>query len=849
MDVPAGSLVSATLGASDPRGAGIGTRSLGRFFPRQKETFVVLSTGLAADAETPDDSGGNSTSLDGLDNSQGNDLVQLRLVLQPPPGATCLAFDFAFYSEEFPEFVGSSFNDVFLAELGGSSFVITPDNTVTAPLNFAFDSQGQLVSVNTAFGVTPSTESTFDGGTPLLRAVAALGPNAFPNTVELVFTITDLGDSIFDSAVMLDNFEFLFTPSCGSGGLVEVPGVQIVGLVSIGALGAQPNGASLNPVISGDGRFVAFESNAPNLAQALCGDTSGAGLSHVYRRALASQEVLCISRTNPPGDGDSTAPSISHDGNVIAYRSTATNLAPGCADGRPHILVIDVAAGTHTCLTAGADGASDNPAVSADGEVVAFDTLAGTLAPQCSGGSVIHVERLTGTRTCVSPNGAPSSNPAVSGDGRTVVFQSSSAVFGCANGFSNVVQSAQPFGSPTCVTPNANGASGQPDISDDGLAVAFVSLATNLSLVSPELNCSNGIQQVYIRRGGVTRCFSRGFDGQPGNGPSSDPVLSGNGGAIAFATLATNVIAPTPVGPVAAGGAPAVVAQNQNVQQVMRRSTAAINSTLELMSGSAGGTGNGSSSRPSLDFGGSRVAFQSQADNLVSGDANGQSDVLVTNEAPPPPIGRATIFTPATGSIFPLTTPTTITFAWTPVAGATQYGFEFSAPDRQFTNANGAGPDPINGFGGRGGGLLVTGTTFAPLLDLSSIPPGTYNVRVIAFGLPGSTFSDSVGITLGPVPASGPFTPDITSPPGGFPIFPGSFVAFAWTAVPGAPRYRLDFTGPVSGSVPVGTTSLGVDVPLDIPLGSYEVTVTALDGAGQPLGPPSDPVTVVVGGL
>jgi hypothetical protein len=216
MGVPPATVVSADLGTSDPQGVGVGASRLGRWFPRQGATFAVLSTGRAADAELPDAQGDLSTiqAFDALKNSQGNDMVQLTLVLQPPPGAQCLGFDFAFYSEEFPEFVGSPFNDFFLAELGASTFTITGDE-VSAPNNFAVDTAGRLITVNTVFGVTAGTLTTYDGVTPLLRAVGLFEPGGGP--VTLVLTVTDLGDSIYDSAVLLDNFAWLSGADCVSG--------------------------------------------------------------------------------------------------------------------------------------------------------------------------------------------------------------------------------------------------------------------------------------------------------------------------------------------------------------------------------------------------------------------------------------------------------------------------------------------------------------------------------------------------------------------------------------------------------------------------------------------------------
>ena len=168
-----------------------------------------MSTGATSDALTENNSGSTSTELSGLNNSQGNDMVQTVLVLQPPATASCLAFDFAYYSEEFPEWVGSQYNDAFIAEIGQSTFQIV-NNQVIAPNNFAFDTEGNVISVNTVFNVNAANAAgtTYDGGTPLLTAKTPLENPGEPITVTL--SIMDLGDSIYDSTVFVDNFRWLY---------------------------------------------------------------------------------------------------------------------------------------------------------------------------------------------------------------------------------------------------------------------------------------------------------------------------------------------------------------------------------------------------------------------------------------------------------------------------------------------------------------------------------------------------------------------------------------------------------------------------------------------------------------
>ncbi len=233
MGVPSSDLLAADLMGSDPAGVGVSDSSLGTWFPTQGSTFTILSTGNAADASSPNDSDSLSTELSGLDNSQGNDLVRLHLQLKVPSAINCASFDFAFYSEEFPEFVGSQFNDVFTAQLNNSSLSIDQNNLVVAPGNFAFDPQGNIVSINTVFGVSGMTGTTYDGVTPLLRARTAVVSGV---TIDVYLSIQDLGDSIYDSAVFLDKFFWSNDPACSGGAAVDTDGDGLLDVWETGGL-------------------------------------------------------------------------------------------------------------------------------------------------------------------------------------------------------------------------------------------------------------------------------------------------------------------------------------------------------------------------------------------------------------------------------------------------------------------------------------------------------------------------------------------------------------------------------------------------------------------------------------
>jgi hypothetical protein len=133
--------------------------------------------------------------------------------------------DWKFFSEEFPEYVGSSFNDAFLIETPTSTFVVNPDFTLTAPNNVAFDPSGELVTINTTGAVGMNSANavgtTYDGATTTLTTVAAIPPGQ--STITITFSVMDLGDSIYDTTVFLDNFRFSAGPGLSPLAQMRIP--------------------------------------------------------------------------------------------------------------------------------------------------------------------------------------------------------------------------------------------------------------------------------------------------------------------------------------------------------------------------------------------------------------------------------------------------------------------------------------------------------------------------------------------------------------------------------------------------------------------------------------------------
>ena len=120
----------------------------------------------------------------------------------------CLAFDFRFLSDEFPEYVGTQYNDAFIAQLDTWSIAVDPPPTVTAPGNFAGGAATSSRSTQRSErdeSTRPALGTTYDGATTLLTARA---PVTAGSANSLYLTIFDQGDAILDSAVFLDNMRF-----------------------------------------------------------------------------------------------------------------------------------------------------------------------------------------------------------------------------------------------------------------------------------------------------------------------------------------------------------------------------------------------------------------------------------------------------------------------------------------------------------------------------------------------------------------------------------------------------------------------------------------------------------------
>jgi alpha-tubulin suppressor-like RCC1 family protein len=158
--------------------------------------------------------------------------------------------------------------------------------------------------------------------------------------------------------------------------------------VSVDSLGAQSDGNSYQPSISSDGRYVAFWSDADNL---VTGDTNGVADVFVHDRQTGTTERVSVSTLGAEGDLASNFGTISADGNIVAFQSDAHNLVPGVYNTAPHIYVHNRQTGSTMLVSVNSMGEDNDyisqyPFMSPDGSWVGFNSPATNLVPNDTNG-------------------------------------------------------------------------------------------------------------------------------------------------------------------------------------------------------------------------------------------------------------------------------------------------------------------------------------------------------------------------------------------------------------------------------------------------------------------------------
>jgi hypothetical protein len=184
-------------------------------FPTAGDSFAVMSSGNA-DAAAAGVSGGSG--VQGNDARGAHDVSVLRVDLNVPADARCLAVNFKFLTDES---LGSSFNDAFIAELDASDWTVAPNeetgtNELKTPRNFAFDSAGRVVSVKSADAAEMKPEHAQGTGYQYATQILQASTPITPGTHSVYFSILDYGDSIVDSAAFIDSLR-TGTAACATG--------------------------------------------------------------------------------------------------------------------------------------------------------------------------------------------------------------------------------------------------------------------------------------------------------------------------------------------------------------------------------------------------------------------------------------------------------------------------------------------------------------------------------------------------------------------------------------------------------------------------------------------------------
>jgi hypothetical protein len=407
-------------------------------------------------------------------------------------------------------------------------------------------------------------------------------------------------------------------------------------LVSINSSGTgSGNGTSFDPIISGNGRYVAFTSTANDLVLEMP-ETSNL-TRDVFVRDLLTDTTALVSINSAgtaSGSGDSGSHqnfsqlsqqvAISQDGRYIAFSSAANDLAINDTDSAPYswlrdVFLRDTLTGSTTLLsdfgqTPVGNASYDNPVISADGQQIAF-TQSGWGGSNT--GNLFMANVQTGTTVAAGVNVAietatGQARPVtISADGGTVVFVSSHLNSSYTSDLLNVYAWNYTTGNTTLVSVNATGTgggnahSGQAPssnatnfaVSADGRYITFTSVASNL--VNHDFNQS---ADVFVRdlQTNTTTLLSGGFP----TPPMEDPAISADGRYITFTMKS--------------GGYGSGYGEVYVYDQVEAIAT--------LISRTATGAWSGAASNAMISRDGRYIAFESLS-SLLAADTNGTLDV------------------------------------------------------------------------------------------------------------------------------------------------------------------------------------------------------------------------------
>jgi Tol biopolymer transport system component len=416
-----------------------------------------------------------------------------------------------------------------------------------------------------------------------------------------------------------------------------------------GLTGAVGNGPSRGGLISGDGNFVAFTSNATNLDNA----HDSTNDSDAYRRVIAGSSTALMSQTNAgvKANAEAFATGIDDDGLRVAFITAATNLDPADTVAGRNNSDVYVNTQQGMMLASRRDGVSGAPlndaneaALSGDGSTVSFELSGSASADVEPDATSVALRRLnTGSTTTVSrpAGGAPFLNQggeafgsSVSADGRYVAFTSSASGLGVPGSVGRAIFVRDTVTGAVALVSRQDGPNGapigplpfDPQISADGRRVVF------------EVTAPEGDGQpdpIFLRDIVAGRTYridsADGPNGAPGNAGGFDPSISDDGSRVAFLSTSTNL-----------GDG-----DTDNLTDVHVRDITTGRTILASRADGASGAkeNDGAGQEPVISGNGKRVVFQTRATNLGDGDTDAALDIHVRDID----AGRTILASSATG--------------------------------------------------------------------------------------------------------------------------------------------------------------------------------------------------------
>lgn len=403
-------------------------------------------------------------------------------------------------------------------------------------------------------------------------------------------------------------------------------------LLSRTPAGGSSSGESGFTGISGDGRYVVYHSSSRDLTPGLDGVLEGTNNVFLRDRQTGITTLVSATATGVAGAGDSVRPVISRDGRYVAYVSYAADLVAGDTNGHQDVFRWDRVTDTtvlvsHDLLDGPSNADSYDPSISGDGARVGFSTSATDIAfnDDNDQSDVFVWNAATENNALLSaaePSGVGNGNSytaLVSADGTHAAFMSTSSdlVAGDTNGLRDVFVRDLTTGDTALVSvPQAGGQandySGLGAISGTGRYVGFSSAADNMATTT---NDDNGFTNAYVRdlTAGTTTWISPDRTGTAANeyvfAPSS---ISDDGATVAYTARATDLVAD----PTSGEGDIFLWRRTDPVPRLLVRDR-------------AWGQPDGSSYEPQLSADLRFVSFYSAATDLVPGDTNGKVDVFV----------------------------------------------------------------------------------------------------------------------------------------------------------------------------------------------------------------------------